>query len=108
MHRQETRDVDVLSWNDDGSIWVEFEDGIGIDNLEPKYLLQSTGLTDKNGVEIFEGDIVQIEDFCAYVIEYEIITEDYVVKSGFSNFGDLTKTKIIGNIHENPELLERS
>jgi len=72
---------------------------------------QSTGLKDKNGKLIFEGDIIQIGDFCPFEVVYELSQKSDLMGYGqsfFREFGDMSKTEIIGNIHENPELLEKS
>lgn len=91
-------------------------------------LMQSTGLKDKNGVEIFEGDIVhvldseqinQIDENGAYVgaffeelEEIDIIEFDdgcFKLKSTGFNVSicrTVEDFKVIGNIYENPELLE--
>ncbi|EGO5034285.1 DNA-packaging protein [Enterococcus faecalis] len=71
-------------------------------------LMQSTGLKDKNGVEFFEGDIgwddhqevhgQVIFENGAFKYEWENISEDL-----FEATDDI---EIVGNIHENPELLE--
>lgn len=73
---------------------------------------QYTGLKDKNGKEIYEGDIVKIEAYsrfyqvvyrkwdCSFVFENDEY-EDIV--HIFKDFPD--KYEVIGNIHENPELL---
>ena len=82
-------------------------------------LMQSTGLKDKNGQEIFEGDVVQFED-CSEasdflyintgIIEwcqggFHVTNRDSVLMEDLLD-GDSLDVTIIGNIYENPELLE--
>lgn len=93
----------------------------GLENVkfevDPETVGQYTGLKDKNGKRIFEGDIVKIgDDWDKYgwaagekgVIYFEngqfklktkvsIFVTDYAFKEGAS---------VLGNIHDNPELLE--
>lgn len=73
---------------------------------------QYTGLKDKDGKEIYEGDIVEFglsgraeRGYVAYADEYasfEVYSKrDFIFGCLFGHAG-----KVIGNIHENPELLE--
>ena len=72
---------------------------------------QFTGLTDKNGKKIFEGDIVDIltENEEIGVVEYEdggfLVSADGFCVDFHSNIYG-TDLEVIGNIHDNPELLE--
>lgn len=74
-------------------------------------LMQSTGMVDKNSVEVFEGDILyypeQDEDKYGY-IEFDKDRLAFVLDNGFEKFvyGEYGMGYIVGNIYENPELLE--
>lgn len=79
--------------------------------IDPSTVGQYTGLTDKNGKRIFEGDIFEwgyagVKDF-RYVIVYDAKLASFV---GERHFGFVSLNgidiEIIGNIHDNPELLE--
>ena len=81
------------------------------DQLNKFVFEQCTGLRDKNGKTIYEGDIVETHD---YTTEHSQIVFDkgcYVLKSKdvaiYDHLSSYEKQcEIIGNIHENPELLE--
>jgi uncharacterized phage protein (TIGR01671 family) len=79
-------------------------------------LMQYTGLTDKNGVEIFEGDILggfgkghPCKEYVSNVIFNQEKGQWYLEKSWIGGQRFLSKwndkMKVIGNIYENPELL---
>jgi uncharacterized phage protein (TIGR01671 family) len=76
-------------------------------------VMQYTGLKDKNGKEIFEGDIVKTRNYNGYV--NEVVKFDYgCFYAGFHSGSSTVRTPkllnskviVLGNIHENPELLE--
>lgn len=83
--------------------------------VAPDTVGQYTGLTDKNGTKIFEGDIVNFKTTAYYFkncrIKYQSCYGRYcaIDNHGYEYPMDKTfKYEVIGNIHDNPELLERS
>lgn len=94
-------------------IKVTYKNGsIANEDVKEYELMQSTGLFDKNGKEIFEGDILGTKDgLLNGVVEYRADLGMFVNSLiRYNNFEKLCSIagdrEIIGNIYENPELLE--
>ena len=116
------REIKFRVWNINTHAYIDHEsisyttvnnliDGLSIKNSEYIYL-QYTGLKDKNGKEIYEGDIVEdyIGGLCA--VRYDVGDAGYYPFSKPSDGGyewdatDADTSEVIGNIYENPELLK--
>ena len=106
---------------------VYFENGLPVDRDLDNFvfkeieLMQSTGLKDKNGKEIFEGDILtdghttgdikNHQTLGFYMVDDEGIERFFSDTASLEDFDEDMKyaseiLEIIGNIYENPELLE--
>lgn len=79
--------------------------------FEDTPVMQSTGLADENGKEIFEGDVVHAygeDTYLIGVIEY--FDNAYCIKNKTGIYNPLwinaEQYEIIGNIYENPEVVE--
>lgn len=112
--------------SEDGKIYKKTKDtgygfAISRETSDKIILMQSTGLKDKNGKEIFEGDVVTFEDEIRCGDDLDIFLNIGVVEYGQGMFyisnrqsvcaddlldGEMWDVEVIGNIYENPELLK--
>ncbi len=97
--------------------WDIVEINEGIKETEDIFL-QYTGIKDKNGKEIYEGDIVEYhikKDICTvkwdnkqcgYMVNHKDVEDEESSYSFRLTADDISFIEVIGNIYENPELLE--
>jgi len=108
-----TNDGTFIYFGNGHAYWNNAEQCMQVENLlkvEPETVGQFTGLLDMNGKKIFEGDIFSLGDpNILYIVQWhdtgfsgkQIRSTSYV---GLSYWRD--RIEIVGNIHDNPELLE--
>jgi len=92
------------------NVW-DGREGIRVQRYSDGHLMQFTGLKDKNGKEIYEGDIFDsnVKGFAPCVVGFNrgafVFSED----GDEYNLGQIYSTiEVIGNIYESPEIIEKS
>lgn len=78
--------------------------------IDESTLCQCTGLTDKNRTKIFEGNIIN-SNWGKFVIIYNTHFGGFVAADdgrgwGWEFLDEISEIEVIGNIHDNPELLK--
>lgn len=92
-------------------------DGIEMYQVDPKTVGQYTGFVDKNGERIFEGDIVCMDNWTPQHMQIAYAQGAFYlaeIEKSVKYFGDIyyvihggkPQEKVVGNIYDNPELLE--
>ena len=95
----------VVSYNNDTFDW---------DEVDPNTVGQFTGLHDKNGKEIYEGDIItgvhptnpSVINWSKELASFTIDSNGWAFSHYFQESCKPENIEVIGNIYENPELIE--
>jgi uncharacterized phage protein (TIGR01671 family) len=113
------REVEMIDfYNKQVSVYdigIGFRGGAAIFSFDKVEFIKNTGMKDKNGKYIYEGDIVTVNGTWDCIIQYNQSSCAFVLKSidsrwstgYFSNYDDIEEMlEVIGNIYENKELVE--
>ena len=105
------KEIELISVYENDSLCKSYVKNHNVErhNIKALELMKYTGLKDKNGKEIYEGDIVEYDDVL-WTIEYSkedgaFILNSYDILENFRNT-DSKWVEVIGNIYENPNLLQ--
>lgn len=90
--------------------WIEEKGWVNLTGQPHTKVMQFTGLKDKNGVEIYEGDVCRTRYYSAMWRENLETVQVVMWDEDESSFGlrkkNMANIEVIGNIYENPELLK--
>ena len=113
------REIKFRAWDKRNKKWVEAgQSSLGyliawISDYKFEIIVQYTGLKDKNGREIYEGDLVQVLDYASWEGLYKVVWDEeslmYVLEDAYGDKEKMCEFEeylVKGNIYENPELLE--
>ena len=110
-------DFEYIATGSEGDDWIIFKsdkqtlkDGNVFDNPYMRkqfHIMQSTGTFDKNGKEIFEGDIVKGIKKNKYQGQSSVFVDGLLIQPfSYLDCYDTELFEVIGNIHEQPNLVE--
>lgn len=110
-HDGEMYDVDDLRFNIAGVCYVHLIQPSGrilyhTPDLSKVRLMQYTGIKDKNGKEVYEGDIVLYAGGYRGVVVWDTITDGWRIRVNDTFNTRSNDMEVIGNIYENPELVK--
>lgn len=107
------RDIKFRAWNDIDKTMIEWStikafsallSSLMGGGLKHHKLMQFTGLSDKNGKEIYDQDLLKHPYFKHPIVVFW--DEDYACFDSAGVVSEWSECEVIGNIYENPELLE--
>ena len=115
------REIKFRAWQKGGTKMIDLQkitplilshdqDGVFLPFHKDIYIMQYTGLKDKNGVEIYEGDILSFVPAGSMLFNhpYAPFVVSWVEKEArFTDWSPRDRVEIIGNVFENPELVDK-
>ena len=107
------REVQATPDDELKGLWILHEEGSVYAIQDKIKIMQYTGLKDKNGKEIYEGDLVQVLDYTSWEGLYKVVWDEeslmYVLEDAYGDKEKMCEFEhylVRGNIYENPELLD--
>lgn len=109
--KDDSESYHIISFSDCSGFELNIHSKASLFDIDKETIGQCTGLKDKNGVMIFEGDVIKQDNFQKFVSKIvwdnklARFMNDAISGGAILNTCDPKYCEIIGNIHDNPELL---